>query len=153
MTARPTLLLVEPYPSARSALADLLRESGYSVFAVPDGVEGVRAARGRRLSLAIVDLSPAASTTLPILERLRGGMPGRDTPVLVLTSSVSAEPRERALAAGCAGLLQKPCSLESVLAEVARILGPASRVRRVAPPSGASFRNGDGHASGRAGGG
>ncbi len=121
---QPTLLLVDSYHSSRRALADLLRECGYSVIEVHNALEGLQLARERLPELVLVDPWPFVSASLQMIERLRASTPTEHIPVLVLTSSLSPQYRERARAAGCAGYLEKPCPPEAVLTEVSCLLSP-----------------------------
>ena len=152
---QPAILIVDSYNGSRRALADLLREAGYSVFEAPNGIEGLRIARETSPALMIADLWPFFSASVKMVEQLRVSPRTRTTEVLVLTSAVSTQHRNRALAAGCAGFLEKPCCAEDVLAEVSRITssssrserGPASRRRRrgaapLAMPLASSMRGG-----------
>lgn len=120
---------MDSHDGARSALAALLREVGYPVREARNGLEGLRAAREIPPRMVIADLWPFFSASLQMVERLRE-QDGR-TPVVVLTSAVSPEYRTRAMAAGCAAYLEKPCEPTRVLAEIQRILdsslGKASR--------------------------
>lgn len=134
--ARRTLLLVDSHDSARRALAALLRECGYSVLEAHNGMEGFRVARERHPELVIVDLWPFFSASVQMVERMRGTGAAAQIPVLVLTSVVSPEYRARALAAGCAGYLEKPSPAEVVLAEVRRILEPPPSAAAPAPLAG-----------------
>jgi two-component system, cell cycle response regulator DivK len=118
-----TLLVVDSYPAARQALADLLRESGYAVREAHNGMEGLRIARDAAPDLVLVDLWPFFSASVQLMERLRASRGSEPVPVLVVTSVVDAHHRDRALAAGCSGFLEKPCAPQAVLSEVQRILG------------------------------
>ena len=121
----PTLLVVDSDHGSRRALGDLLRECGYSVFEAPNGVDGLRLAREVAPALVIADLWPFFSASVQMVEQLRdGGRPDR-TDVLVLTSAASTHHRNRAVEAGCAGFLEKPCRADEVLAEVRRSISPA----------------------------
>ena len=118
-----TVLLVDSYAGSRRALADLLRECGYSVLEASNGLEGLQVAREARPCLVIVDLWPFFSASVQMVERLRSD-DGAPIQVLVLTSAVSTHHRDRALSAGCAGFLEKPCPADEVLAQVRRSVGP-----------------------------
>ena len=123
VVSQPTLLLVDPDEGSRGALADLLRAVGYSVLEARDGAEGLGMARERLPQLVIADLWPFSGHPVRMVERLRGSAATARVPVLALTTLVAPEYRGRALAAGCAGYLEKPCPADRVLAEVRRILG------------------------------
>lgn len=136
------VLIVDSYQGSRRALGDLLREHGYPVFEAVNGMEGLRIAREIRPALIVVDLWPFFSAGVQMLEHLRESLPTDRAEVLVLTSVVSVQHRDRAVAAGCAGFLEKPCGADHVLAEVRRIMGgslpnepgPPRRRRRGAAP-------------------
>lgn len=121
------LLLVDSHDATREALSERLRDSGYEVVGVHNGLEGLRAVRDRAPSLILLDLWPFFSASLQMLERLRAAESTRDIPVLVVTSPVSDAYRARALAAGCAGYLEKPCAPGAVAAAVRRILHTTAR--------------------------
>jgi DNA-binding response OmpR family regulator len=126
-----SLLIVDSYQGSRRALGDFLRDCGYEVHEAHNGMEGLRLVNEVKPALVIVDLWPFFSASVHMVERLRRGARGEPIEVLVLTSAVSSQHKGRALAAGCAGFLEKPCPAEEVLAEVRRILdSPAQRRKR-----------------------
>ncbi|HEX2204174.1 MAG TPA: response regulator [Longimicrobium sp.] len=121
------VLLVDPDPDCREIGTVLLRYFGYEVRAAESFQEGVRLARALRprAVLSEVDHDPPGET---LVERLKGDPATAAIPVLVLSAHVLPEYRERALAAGAAAFLAKPCdgeALRSVLAEVAGAPRPA----------------------------
>lgn len=119
---RPTVLIVDSCDTYRQALANLLRECGCSVEQAVSGMEGLWVARRRAPDLIIADLWPFFSGVLHMVEELRENEETRQIPVLVITSMVSPEYWSRALAAGCAEYLEKPCPPQRVIAEVARLV-------------------------------
>ena len=122
---KQTLLLVDPDDGARDALAELLRDAGYSVLEARDGSVGFRMALEWLPGLVIVEPWPSCPASVRVVERLRSAAATRHVPVLALTTAAAPEHRTRALAAGCADYLEKPCPPERVLRVVRRILGPA----------------------------
>lgn len=124
MMSRPDLLIIDSYDQSRVALAALLRDSGYAVREARNGLEGLRAAREQVPGLVVVDLWPFFSASLQVIGRLRCWSADAEVPVLVVTSAVAPEYRLRALDAGCAAYLEKPCPADVVLSEVRRLLPP-----------------------------
>lgn len=116
-----SILLIDSHSASRTTLAALLRDHGYAVLEAQNGVEGLHHVRHRLPDLIIVDLWPFYSASLQMMERLRKSDIAQ-VPVLVHTSPVSPEYRERALSAGCAGYLEKPTPPDRLLAEMERIL-------------------------------
>lgn len=121
--ALPTLLLVDAHDAARRLHADLLRASGFQVLEAHNGVEGLIRTREQPVDLVVLDLWPFFSASLQMLEGLRRSQATRDVPVLVVTTPVPPSYRERALAAGCTGFVEKPCHPERVLPLVRQALG------------------------------
>lgn len=115
------VLLVDPDPDSREIGAVLLRYFGYEVRTSESFQEGLRLARALRprAVLSEVDHDPPGRT---LIERLKDDPETAAIPVLVLSAHVLPEDRERALSAGAAAFLAKPCdgaALRSALAEVA----------------------------------
>ncbi|MGI9179381.1 MAG: response regulator, partial [Longimicrobiaceae bacterium] len=127
----------------------LLRRAGYGVVEAAHGGDAIRLARERSPDLIILDLGMPvvdgyeAATSLreyrdtaeiPILT-ITGSEPAtslreyRDTaeiPILTITGSEPAQIPAR-LAAVCDALVRKPCSCRQILAQVRRLIGPATR--------------------------
>jgi DNA-binding response OmpR family regulator len=73
--------------------------------------------------VVIVDVWPFYSAALQMMERLRAAETTTRIPVLVLTSAISADHRRRALGAGCAAYLEKPCGPERLWTQLHLALG------------------------------
>jgi len=121
--SRPDLLVIDSYDHSRAALAALLRDSGYAVREARNGLEGLHAAREKMPSLVVLDVWPFFSASVQMIEQFRRRSASAQVPVLVVTSAIAPEYRARALDAGCAAYLQKPCPADRVLTEIRCLLG------------------------------
>src|SRR5688500_7512490 len=103
-----TILYVEDNHENQMLVRRVLESEGYRVVIAEDGLSGVRAAQEVHPDLILMDINLpgmdgyAAATRIKSIERLRS------VPVVALTANVLHGDRERSLAAGCDGYLQKP---------------------------------------------
>lgn len=134
------MLLVDSYDGSRRALADLLREDGYTVREARDGAEGLRAAGEQLPELVILDPFPGVAGSLKMLRELRQSGGAEPVPCVVLTSSQDTPDSEWALRAECVAFLEKPCPPAEVLAVVRRILGPPLAAEDSGPAAGSGWR-------------
>jgi CheY-like chemotaxis protein len=113
------ILLVDDEPSVRSVLARALREGGYDVVAVTDGLAGLNAARtaAEPYDLVITNSYMPHLTGEQLIAHLRELFP--TLPILHL-EDLSREQNPHALPVPT---LYKPFSIESLLSEVQRLLG------------------------------
>ena len=108
------LLIVDDEDNLRSMLAAALRHHGFEVSAVGQRPRGAR--RGRRASpdLVVLDVMLPDLDGFEVCRRLRAG--GDRTPVLFLTARDATEDKVRGLTLGGDDYLQKPFSLEELVA-------------------------------------
>lgn len=128
-----TVNIVDDDPSVRTSLTRLMRSAGYPAQAFASGEEyldhAVDAPVGR--GCLILDLHLPGMSGLEVQEHLnRRHLP---MPVIVLTASREADLCARALAAGAAKVLRKPCDSTVLLGAVAEVFQPSSPP---APPAG-----------------
>ena len=117
----------------RLLMERLLRELGFSVV---EEVETATGARARALTTAydviILDLQLPDGNGVPLLNALRRA--GRDTPVLVVTGTLSNEVTVRALDAGADDCTGKPIDVDVFKARVRALVrrGGAKRTEQLA---------------------
>jgi DNA-binding response OmpR family regulator len=114
------LLLVEDERSAARMLAKGLREQGYAVDLVADGVSAVQAASTTSYDLVVLDLMLPLKDGLDVCRDLRAT--GHLVPVLMLTARDAVDDRIAGLDAGADDYLVKPFHLGELLARI-RALG------------------------------
>jgi two-component system response regulator EvgA len=130
--ARRSVLLVDDNARVRATLAMLLRWSrGWEVVGeAEDGATACALAAARRPDLVLLDLSLPDGDGLSLLPRLRA----LDPPprVVLLTGEPADLMRERALALGAAGYLEKTMPPDELLAKLDALVvaAPPKRQRR-----------------------
>ena len=93
-----------------------LREEGYCVEHVADGLHGWRAMETQSWDVVLLDWNLPGETGLSLLERLRHR--GDTTPVLFLTARDAVSDRVRGLNKGADDYLCKPFAFSELLARV-----------------------------------
>jgi|SRR5215217_2293328 len=115
------IMLVEDHSLFRDALAFVLaREPDLEVVAKAGSLAEAREALGgRRLDVAVVDLSLPDGDGTKLTEELRRSSPG--VRVVVLSATVSAGDAEEVLRAGADAVLDKVRSYSTIAEEVRRL--------------------------------
>jgi CheY-like chemotaxis protein len=126
---RPTLLIVEDHADTRQMYAHFLHAE-FEVLEAGDGAEAWELLGRRVPDVVVTDLSLPGIDGYALIELMRGNEATRGVPVICLSGFGGHAHEERARAAGCDRILQKPC-LPDALANVAReIVGERRSNRR-----------------------
>ena len=117
-----TILLIEDNEQNRYLLTFLLERHGYAVVSAVDGQRGIEAARTFVPTLILLDIQLPSMDGYAVARALRGNDSLRDTPIVAVTSYAMPGDREKALAAGCTGYIEKPINPDTFVAEMQRSL-------------------------------
>ena len=110
------VLVAEDDPGLRSVLERGLREQGYVVDAVVDGVEALSYLRSYTYEVAVLDWRMPRQTGIEVVAEMRGR--GDRTPVLMLTARDATEDRVEGLNRGADDYLVKPFSFAELVARL-----------------------------------
>lgn len=110
------VLVVDDEASLSELLSMALRYEGCEVRSAGDGAGALRAARGFRPDVVVLDVMLPDMDGLTVLGQLRREIP--QVPVLFLTAKDSVEDRIAGLTAGGDDYVTKPFSLEEVVARL-----------------------------------
>jgi two-component system response regulator QseB len=110
------LLLVEDDPHLGDGLMVGLRQQGYAVDWVKDGVAAELALGAESFDLVVLDLGLPRRSGLEVLKKLRGQ--GKTTPVLILTARDATADKVAGLDAGADDYVVKPVDLDELAARV-----------------------------------
>jgi len=113
-----SVLIADDEIGVRESLAEVLRDEGYIVTAVPDGAAALEALEESDFAVVIVDLRMPGADGLEVLRRVREVSP--QTVVIVMTAHASVESAVEALRNGAADYVLKPVLFEEMLVKVAR---------------------------------
>ncbi len=120
------ILIVEDEPKTGDYLRQGLREAGFTVDLVQDGLDGLHLGIEGDQDLIILDVMLPRMDGWGVLQALTQA--GITTPVIFLTAKDQVEERVRGLELGAADYLVKPFSFAELLARVRNVLrrGPGA---------------------------
>ncbi|MEO7336498.1 MAG: response regulator transcription factor [Caldimonas sp.] len=124
-----SILVAEDQTDIRDLLVMNLRNAGYEVHAVGDGVAALESQSDTSSDLLILDLMMPRMDGLEVCKALRAR--GRNAPILMLTAKSTELDRVLGLELGADDYLTKPFSLAELMARVKALLRRAD-LQRVA---------------------
>jgi two-component system OmpR family response regulator len=116
----PRVLVVEDEPALAGALTDGLRQDGFAVEKVADGLLALDTCLSRPFDVIVLDLMLPGLAGLDVCARLRRA--GVSTPVLVLTARNGERDQLNAFQTGADDFLAKPFSYRVLLARLHALL-------------------------------
>jgi CheY-like chemotaxis protein len=119
-----TVLVVEDNPLNLKLVRDVLGHAGYRVLEAGDAERGIALARAEAPDLILMDVQLPGVDGIEALSRLRADAETAGIPVVALTALAMKEDRERCLAAGFDGYLEKPVSVPELSGHVAALMMP-----------------------------
>jgi two-component system, cell cycle response regulator DivK len=123
MNAAPIVLIVEDNARNMTLVRDVLGHAGYRTIEASDGQQGVALARSHQPDLILMDIQLPGMDGVEALAQLREDASTAAIPVVALTAFAMRDDRERFLAAGFRGYLEKPLSVRELPGQVARLIG------------------------------
>jgi CheY-like chemotaxis protein len=121
-----TILLIEDNEQNRYLLTFLLEQSGYKVVSAVDGLRGIEATQSFVPALILLDIQLPTMDGYAVARALRLNTSLQYTPIIAVTSYAMPGDREKALAAGCNGYMEKPIDPDTFVATVERAFVPRS---------------------------
>ncbi len=115
-----SLLIVDDEPNLLSMLAAALRHHGFAVSTAVNGRDAIEVTKQQRPDLVVLDVMMPELDGFEVCRRLRAA--GDQTPILFLTARESTEDKVRGLTLGGDDYLEKPFSLEELVARAEAIL-------------------------------
>ena len=120
-----TILIIEDNEQNRYLATFLLEKAGYAVVPASDGPLGIELAGRVQPKLILLDIQLPTMDGYAVAQALRSNPKLNHTPIVAVTSHAMVGDREKALAAGCTGYLEKPIDPETFVADIERYLkGP-----------------------------
>ena len=116
-----TILLIEDNEQNRYLATFLLEQRGHRVVAAVDGAAGIAAAAALQPDLILLDIQLPRMDGYAVARALRAIESLRTTPIIAVTSYAMVGDREKSLAAGCTGYIEKPINPETFISEIERI--------------------------------
>jgi two-component system cell cycle response regulator DivK len=124
-----TVLLIEDNEQNRYLATFLLEQRGYRVVPAEDGRRGIVLAQEFVPDLILLDIQLPVMDGYAVARALRDIESLRRVPIIAVTSYAMVGDREKTLAAGCAGYLEKPIDPETFVSAIEAFGAHASEQR------------------------
>jgi two-component system cell cycle response regulator DivK len=125
-----TILLIEDNAQNRYLATFLLEKNGYQVVTATDSFQGIELAQACAPSLILLDIQLPVLDGYGVARALRSIEALRATPIVAVTSYAMVGDREKSLAAGCTGYIEKPIDPDTFVAEIKNLIGLPGESRR-----------------------
>jgi two-component system cell cycle response regulator DivK len=125
------ILVIEDNEQNLYLITFILEKNGYEVVQARDGRQGIELAGRVEPALIILDIQLPVMDGYAVARELRNNPALADVPIVAVTSYAMVGDRERILAAGCTGYIEKPINPHTFIAEVERYLKDSQTENRV----------------------
>ena len=116
------VLVVEDNEKNMYLISFILEKMGHRVLQADSGEKGIELASRDQPDLILMDIQLPGIDGLEATKRIRQSA---DVPIIAITSFAMSGDRERLLAAGCNGYIEKPINPETIMGEIAAYLEKA----------------------------
>jgi two-component system cell cycle response regulator DivK len=120
------ILYIEDNLANRVLVLRILMAEGHTVLEAEDGAQGIAVAREQQPDLILVDINMPDMDGYEVTGRLRQMSGLAHVPIVALTANVLRGDRERSLAAGCDGYIQKPLDVDLLPSQIETFLQQSS---------------------------
>ena len=106
------ILYIEDNPENRLLMRRVLMAEGYTVEEAVDGQSGLQKAAESPPDLILMDINLPEIDGYEVTARLKQLPNMQGVPIIAVTANVMKGDREKTLAAGCDGYIQKPIDID-----------------------------------------
>ncbi len=123
---KATILVIEDNEQNAYLVTFILEKHGYQVTHAREGAAGIALARQIKPDLILLDIQLPVMDGYAVARELTTDGEMRGIPIVAVTSYAMPGDRERILAAGCVGYIEKPIDPPTFVAEIEHYL-PADK--------------------------
>jgi two-component system cell cycle response regulator DivK len=123
---KSTILLIEDNEQNCYLMTFLLESYKFSVVVANDGLTGIELAEQIKPDLILLDIQLPSMDGYDVAKSLRGIESLQMVPIVAVTSYAMVGDREKCLAAGCNGYIEKPINPETFVKEILPFLPAAT---------------------------
>jgi len=116
------ILVIEDNETNIYLIGFILKKNGHEVIEARSGEEGVELAVKEKPDLILMDIQLPGIDGLEATKRIRKLEADRKVPIIALTSYAMTGDREKSLAAGCTGYIEKPINPDTFMGEIEKYL-------------------------------
>lgn len=112
------ILVIEDNEQNMYLVTFILEKHDYRVFQAQTGKEGLKLAQENHIDLILLDIQLPELDGYAIASMIREVDKLKEVPVIAVTSYAMSGDREKALASGCTGYIEKPINPDTFMKEV-----------------------------------
>jgi len=116
------ILVIEDNEQNLYLITFILEKAGHEIIQARNGPEGIALAERDTPALILLDIQLPEMDGYTVAGELRKNPAIADVPIVAVTSYAMVGDRERALAAGCVGYIEKPINPDTFVDELKRFL-------------------------------
>jgi two-component system, cell cycle response regulator DivK len=117
-----TILVIEDNEQNMYLVTFILEKHGYKVLQAQTGKDGLVLAQANPIDLILLDIQLPELDGYAIAQMLRKVEKLKDIPIIAVTSYAMTGDKEKALASGCSGYIEKPINPDTFMKEVQQFL-------------------------------
>jgi two-component system, sensor histidine kinase and response regulator len=114
----PNILIVDDIPANLKVLGDILKEEGYKVRPVPNGMLALQVAGKEKPDLILLDIMMPDMDGYEVCRRLKENQELREIPIIFISALNETDDVVKALKYGAVDYITKPFKSEEVMARV-----------------------------------
>jgi two-component system, cell cycle response regulator DivK len=112
------ILVIEDNEQNLYLVRFILEKNGYQVYTAMDGRTGIDLAGQLKPDLILLDIQLPVMDGYAVAGNLRDNLHTSSIPIVAVTSHAMVGDRDKAMAAGCNGYIEKPINPDTFMAEV-----------------------------------
>lgn len=117
------VLVIEDNEDNMELITFILESNGYQTLKAETGRQGFELTLQERPDFIILDIQLPDILGTEVLRMIRKSEVGDSIPIISMTSYAMAGDREKLLAAGCDGYIEKPIDPLSVMDQIKKVIG------------------------------
>jgi len=115
---KENILVIEDNEQNLYLVRFILEKNGYQVHAAMDGRTGIDMADQLKPDLILLDIQLPVMDGYAVAQNLRANPQLSSIPIVAVTSHAMVGDRDKAIAAGCNGYIEKPINPDTFMSEV-----------------------------------
>ena len=112
---KKTILIADDFENTRFVIEFTLKQAGYEVLKAVDGQDALKYFDGRKIDLLVTDLNMPRKDGLELAEAVKKMDAYKSMPILLLTTEINEEKKQKSKAIGITGWIQKPFVIDKFL--------------------------------------
>jgi two-component system cell cycle response regulator DivK len=122
-----TVLVIEDNKDNLKIVTYALERAGYKVLAAETGEEGFDLAVAEQPAFVLMDINLPGMDGIETTKRIRASEADGSIPIIAITSYAMTGDREKILAAGCNGYIEKPIDPLTIVDQIHKIMGTTGK--------------------------